>query len=303
MFIQTKSAITLALVLAFAAAPLTTHAQDRNDPLFQSGARELGASGEDQELKKQGLDALARAKQTGKLTACTDGATYPYATSDGEPPGFDIEIFRAIAAKAGLRPHIFWADTGSRGGLGKALRNSIDKGVCDFFMGLAYGDDEEIKDHKLALTKPYLGMGYVLIVQGKAAGVKTLEEAKKNKIKIGVSMSTPLDDYLFTNGYDRSVYLQNRRIMEAMNKGEIDAGMVWSTALGEAKKEFPNAKFKLADGFVPKEGLRFNAGWAVKAKDASMKQFVEESFEALLKSGEIKKIVESYGIPFYQPFP
>ncbi len=303
MFIQTKSVLNLALVLACGAVPLATVAQDRNDPLFQSGARELGASGEDQELKKQGLDALARAKQTGKLTACADGATFPYATSDGEPPGFDIEIFRAIAAKAGLKPQLFWADTGSRGGLGRALRNSIDKGRCDFFTGLAYGDDEEIKDHKLALTKPYLGMGYVLIVQGKAAGVKTLEEAKKNKVKIGVSMSTPLDDYLFTNGYDRSVYLQNRRIMEAMNKGEIDAGMVWSTALGEAKKEFPAAKFRLADGFVPKEGLRFNAAWAVKAKDETMKQFLEESFDALLKSGEIKKIVESYGIPFYQPFP
>ena len=302
MFIQSKSVITLALLLAFAAAPLSSVAQDRSDPLYQAGARELGAPGEDQELKKQGLDALARAKQTGKLTACADPNTYPY-SANSEPPGFDVEIFRLMAAKAGLKPHIFWSDTGTRGGLGKALRSSIDKGNCDFFMGLAYGDDDEIKDHKLALTKPYLGMGYVLIVQGKAANIKTLEEAKKNKIKIGVSMSTPLDDYMFTNGYDRSVYLQNRRIMEAMNKGEIDAGMVWSTALGDAKKEFPDAKFKLAEGFVPKEGLRFNGAWAVKTKEATMQQFLEESFESLLKSGEIKKIVESYGIPFYQPFP
>ena len=303
MLIQAKSVVTLALVLACGAVPLATVAQDRSDPLYQAGARELGASGEDQELKKQGLDALARTKQTGKLTACADPNSYPYSTSDGEPPGFDIEILRAIAAKAGLKPHLFWADTGTRGGLGKALRNSIDKGNCDFFMGLAYGEDDEIKDHKLALTKPYMGMGYVLMVQGKAVGVKSLEDAKKNKVKIGVSMSTPLDDYLFTNGYDRSVYLQNRRIMEAMNKGEIDAGMVWSTALGEAKRDFPGAKFKLAEGFVPKEGLRFNAAWAVKAKDETMKQFLEESFEALQKSGELKKIVESYGIPFYQPFP
>ncbi len=300
---KTKKLLSLALGLIVGAMPLSALSQDRNDPLFQSGAREIGASGEDQELKKQGLDALARSKQTGRLTACADGNTYPYSTSDGEPPGFDIEILRAIAAKAGLKPHVVWADTGSRGGLGKALRNSIDKGLCDIFMGLAYGDDEEIKDHKLTLTKPYLGMGYVLIVQGKAANIKSLEEAKKNKLKVGVSMSTPLDDYLFTNGYDRSVYLQNRRIMEAMNKGEIETGMVWSTAVGEAKKEFPDAKFKVAEGFVPKEGLRFNAAWAVKAKEAAMKQFIEESFEALLKSGEIKKIVESYSIPFYQPFP
>ena len=302
MFMQKKLVLTLALGLASGVFSAAASAQDRSDPLFQAGARETGASGEDQELKKQGFDALARAKQTGKLTACADPNTFPY-SANSEPPGFDVEIFRAIAAKAGLKPNLFWADTGTRGGLGKALRTSIDKGNCDFFMGLAYGDDEEIKDHKLTLTKPYLGMGYVLIVQGKAASLKTLEETKKNKVKIGVSMSTPLDDFLFTNGYDRSVYLQNRRIMEAMNKGEIDAGMVWSTAIGDAKKEFPDAKFKLAEGFVPKEGLRFNAGWAVKAKETTMLQFLNDSLEALLKSGEIKKIVESYSIPFYQPFP
>jgi polar amino acid transport system substrate-binding protein len=303
VFIHRKIITSLTLTAALSALSLPVLAQDRNDPLFQAGAREIGASGEDQELKKQGLDALARSKQTGKLTACADGSTYPYSTSDGEPPGFDVEILRAIAAKAGLKPHLFWTDTGTRGGLGKALRSSIDKGNCDIFMGLAYGDDEELKDHKLALTKPYMGMGYVLVVQGKAAAIKSLEDARKNKIKIGVSMSTPLDDYLFTNGFDRSVYLQNRRIMEAMNKDEIDAGMVWSTAVGEARKEFPKAKFKLAEGFVPKEGLRFNAAWAVKAKEATLKQFIEESIDAMLKSGEIKKIVEGYGVPFYQPFP
>ena len=281
----------------------TAHAQDRSDPLFQSGARELGPSGEQQELKKQGLDALARAKKIGKITACADPYAYPYATSQSDPPGFDVEIFRAIAAQAGLRAEMFWADTGTRGGLGRALRNSIDKGSCDFFMGLAYGDDDEIKDHKLTLTKPYMGMGYVLVVQGAAANNKNLADIKKNKVKLGVAMSTPMDDYLFTNGYDRALYLQNRRIMEAMVSGEIDASMIFSTSLGEAKRDFKDAKFKLAEGHVPEPGMRFNAAWAVPVKETTMKQFIEESFEKLLKSGEMKKIVESYGIPFFSPFP
>ena len=281
----------------------TAHAQDRSDPLFQSGARELGPSGEQQELKKQGLDALARAKKIGKITACADPYAYPYATSQSDPPGFDVEIFRALASQAGLRAEMFWADTGTRGGLGRALRNSIDKGSCDFFMGLAYGDDDEIKDHKLTLTKPYMGMGYVLVVQGAAANNKSLADIKKNKVKLGVAMSTPMDDYLFTNGYDRALYLQNRRIMEAMVSGEIDASMIFSTSLGEAKRDFKDAKFKLAEGHVPEPGMSFNAAWAVPVKETTMKQFIEESFEKLLKSGEMKKIVESYGIPFFSPFP
>ena len=64
-----------------------------------------------------------------------------------------------------------------------------------------------------------------------------------------------------------------------------------------------DAKFKLAEGHVPEPGMRFNAAWAVPVKETTMKQFIEESFEKLLKSGEMKKIVESYGIPFFSPFP
>jgi polar amino acid transport system substrate-binding protein len=291
--------IVAALVFFVAGA----QAQDRNDPRVQAGAGELGASQDVEELKKAGLDALARAKKLGKITACADPYNFPYSTSAGEPAGFDIEIFRAIAKRAGMRAEMYWADTGTRGGLGRAMRNSIDKGRCDFFMGLAVGpDQEEMKDHKLQFTKPYMGLGYVLVVQGKAAGLKTLPELKDKKIKIGVNMSTPMDDFLFTNGYDRDLYLLSRRVMEGMAQNKIDAAMVFSTALGEAKKEFPNGEFKVAEGFVPEPKLRWNAAWAVPEKETALKEFLEESFQALLESGETAKIVQSYGVPFYPPF-
>ena len=57
---------------------------------------------------------------------------------------------------------------------------------------------------QLAFTKPYLGMGYVLVVQGKAADKKSLAELKEADIKVGVSMSTPIDDYLFSRNIPRS---------------------------------------------------------------------------------------------------
>ena len=33
-----------------------------------------------------------------------------------------------------------------------------------------------------------------------------------------------------------------------------------------------------------------------------MQQFLDGSIDALLASGEIKRIVESYGMPFFPPF-
>lgn len=248
-------------------------------------------------------DALGRAKAKGLLTACADPYDYPYSLQNSDPPGFDVEIMRQVAKRGGMRLDLFWINTASRGGTSRAFRNSILAGKCDVFLGLSDNGDDDMLMHRMVFTKPYLGMGYVLVTQGKASGLKTMEEVRDAGMKIGVSMSTPMDDYLFMNKIPRELYADNRRIMGGLTKGEIDAGLMWSTALGVAQMEFPKAQFKMVDGYVPAEGARFNGAWAVRKEDKSLIRFINEGIDALLASGRIKEIVESYGVPFYSPFP
>ena len=201
----------------------------------------------------------------------------------------------------GMRAEVYWADTGTRGGLGRAFRNSILAKRCDVFLGLSDNGEEDSLDDKLTYTKPYISLGYVLVVQGKAANLKSLQELKQNNIKIGVSMTTPMDDYLFTNNIPRELYLGNRRIMEGMAKGEVDASMVWATAVAVAKQEFPDAKFHMVDGYVPAPDQRFNSKFAVRKDDKSLLDFVNQSIDQLLSNGKVKQILENYGVPFYAP--
>lgn len=293
-------AIGLAFLAAAVAPATQSLAQDRGDPLYQSGARNLGPPARED---LEGLDALARAKASGEITACADPYNFPYSMSNTEPPGFDVEIFRAIAKRAGLNAKMYWADTGTRGGLGRALRTSISQKKCSLFLGLSTGGDEDdIKEQHLVFSKPYLGVGYVLVVTGKAKDVTGLEQLKTRKMKIGVSMSTPMDDYLFSNGYDRELYFQNKRVLEGMTKGEVDASMVWMTATAEAQRDYPSLDLHLAPNFAPLPGLRWNLVMAIPAKETEFRKFIDDSIEDLLKSGEIKRIVESYKVPFYSPF-
>jgi len=252
--------------------------------------------------RAEAADALSRAKDKGVLTACADPYNYPFSSNSSEPPGFDVEIVRAVAERAGLRAASFWADTGTRGGLGRALRTSILKGKCDFFMGIGEGPDtdEEMKEKDLTLTRPYLGLGYILLVQGKADQARSLKDLKG--VKIGTPMSTPVDAYLFDNGYDRALYLRSREIMKALAQGEIDAAMVWSPALAIARADHLDGTFHLVPGYTPEPGLRWNLAIAVSSKETALKQFLDDSLSALLENGEIQKIVERYGFPFYQPF-
>lgn len=262
----------------------TVHAADADDALDSS-------------------DVLVRSQAKGMLTACADPYDFPYSLQNSDPPGFDVEIMRQVAKRGGMRLDLFWINTASRGGTSRAFRNSILSKKCDVFLGLSDNGDDDMLMHRMVFTKPYIGMGYVLVTQGKAAGLKSMEEVRDAGLKIGVSMSTPMDDYLFTKQIPRELYADNRRIMGGLTKGEVDAGLMWSTALGVARMEFPKAQFKMVDGYVPGEGARFNGAWAVRKEDKSLIKFINEGIDELLANGRIKEIVESYGVPFFPPFP
>ncbi|MFL6580268.1 MAG: substrate-binding periplasmic protein [Burkholderiales bacterium] len=248
-------------------------------------------------------DTLERSKARGKLLACADPYAFPSAAQNTDPPGYDVEIVRDIAKRGGMRLEMVWADTGTRGGTSRAFRNSILKKRCDVFLGMSDNGDDDMLMGQLAFTKPYVGMGYVLVVQGKAADKKSLVELKDANIKVGVSMSTPIDDYLFSRNIPRSLYLDNRRILQAMANGEIDAGMVWGTAISVARQEYPNAKFHMVDGYVPEPDQRWNLNFVVRKQDKSLMKFIDDAVADMLANGRMKQIVESYGVPFYPPFP
>lgn len=262
----------------------------------------LGARAADESDADEPKDALGRSKARGIITACADPFDYPYALQNGDPPGFDVEILRSIAKRGNMRIEMYWVSTAGRGGTAKAFRTSILAKRCDVFLGLSDSGDDDMLMNKMQFTQPYIGMGYVLVTQGKAAPLKTLDEIREANLKVGVSMSTPMDDFLFTNKIPRELFLDNRRMMGALGKGEIDAGMMWSTALGVARLEFPKAEFRIAEGFVPLEGLRFNGAWAIRKQDKTLMKFINEGIDELLTNGKIQEIVESYGVPFFSPF-
>jgi ABC-type amino acid transport substrate-binding protein len=261
----------------------------------------IGATGYAQDPNEV-VDVLEQAKAKGKLVACADPFSFPYAEKDLDPPGFDVEIVREIAKRGGMQVQMYWADTSTHGGMSKALRRSMMKGRCDIFLGVSDSGDDDVLMGKLVFSNPYLGLGYVLIVQNKARNMKSLDELKAANIKIGVPMSTPIDAYLFDRGIDRELYFGNRRIMQGMAKGEVDAAMVWATAVAVAEREYPDAKFAMVDGYVPEEDQRWDLKYMMRKRDRSLIKFVNEGVRELIDDGTIEQIVESYGVPFYAPF-
>lgn len=273
-----------------------------HDRYWLGGYKESFTSEIPEELKN--VDALTRARKLGRLVACADAWFYPFSerAADGSASGIDFDILRAIASRQGWRIEVVWANTGSFGGIGREFRRGIDRGYCDFFTGLVItGDDDQVEKHKLTFTRPYLGLGFVLVTQGGAADVRTLEEIKRRRIKIGVLMFSPMEDYVRANGMDHEMYYQNQRLIDGLMAGDIQAAIMWTGALATVKRDY-HAGFDMAPGYVPPKGQRWNGAWALPKKEPELKRFLDEQFETLLKEGEIRRIVERYGMPFYPPF-
>jgi ABC-type amino acid transport substrate-binding protein len=273
-----------------------------HDRYWLGGYKESFTSEIPEELRN--VDALTRARKLRRLVACADAWYYPFSEriENGVKSGIDLDIAQAIASRQGWRVEVVWANTGSFGGIGREFRRGIARGYCDFFTGLVItGDDYQVEKNKLTFTRPYLGLGFVLVAQGKATHVRTLDEIKQQGIKLGVLMFSPMEEYIRRNAIDHELYYQNQRLIDGMVQGEVQAAMLWSGALATLKRDY-QAEFSMVPGYVPPKGQRWNGAWAIPKKEPELKRFLDEQFEALLKDGEIKRIVESYGMPFYPPF-
>lgn len=275
------------------------------DRLYQGGWRYGGPPVEiPQEVRY--LSAIGRATAMKRILACADAWYYPFAhtAAKDEPPGIDIEILSRIAKKQSWDFTIMWANTGVyRGGLNLAFKQTVNRGYCDVFLGLVTGGDmDDMDKNQMVFTKPYLGIGYVLVTNGKVAPVRTLDELKGKGIKLGVPAYSPMLENAKAMGIPYESYFWNSRLIDGLIKKEIDAAMVWAPAIAVANKE-KNLDLAPVPGFQPMPGQRVNGVWAVKGKETEFKQLIDDAFGEMLASGEIKAIVEKYGVPFFAPFP
>jgi len=243
-----------------------------------------------------GEGILAEVKKRGVLTVCVDPDNLPFSSSNPETPGFDVEIAKAIAQGLGVRVQYYWIETfhGDR-----AIRRSLFRGKCDGFMGLPADPAFQKELEDLDFSRSYFGSGYVLVVR-EGSPVKRLEDLRGKRI--GVEVSAGADYPLFKLGYSRVHYHSTGEVLEAVEKGEVDAGALWAPALGRLLRETPHPRVKMVEGYVPEPGLRWNVAVGIRRGDDDLKKALDRVIEELIRSNTIEQTLAKYGVRFYPPF-
>lgn len=245
--------------------------------------------------------ALEKARERGTIVACADPYNLPFSSPDPNTPGFDVEIAREIATGIGLEIAYHWVDTGTRGGLSRAVRLSINDNKCAFFMGIPDEPDmlEEYEEKKLIITRPYLGMGYVLVGKEGGRSPQTLAEAKD--AKIGVIMFTVADMDLSREGFRTDPYRVNEENLAALQKGEVDFSLILSSKAGWWLHQNPDSGLAIIDGFTPDSRMQYGLVIAVRRTEQDLQAAINEQLEKLVAGGRIAEIVAKYGVPFLPP--
>jgi quinoprotein dehydrogenase-associated probable ABC transporter substrate-binding protein len=244
----------------------------------------------------EGLDLSIELVDPKVLRVCADPRNLPFSNERGE--GFENKLAELFAAK--LQKKIDYMYFPQATGF---VRLTLGAHRCDVIMGFPQGDD------LVQGTNPYYRTAYALISkQGSGLeDVAALEDARLKGRRIGIVAGTPPATNMAANGLmtnakpyplmiDTRVDSSAEAMINDLNKGEIDAAILWGPMAGfYAKRSDP--PLHVTPLVHEKSGpqLVYRIGMGVRRADQNWKRLLNRLIQE--NQPEINRILLNYGVP------
>jgi mxaJ protein len=239
----------------------------------------------------------------GILRICADPNNLPFSNEKRE--GFENKIADLLGRDLGDRvEYTWWAQ---RRGF---FRNTLKAGVCDLVIGVPAG-------FEMALTTaPYYRSTYVFVSRkDRKLDVTSFDDARLRNLKVGVQMvgddfsNSPPAHALTNRGIINNVkgfsvygdYAQPNppaRIVEAVERGDIDIAIVWGPLAGYfAKRSHVPLQIVAVTPQMDRSYLPFvfDIAMGVRRGDNDLRDQIEQELEK--RRPEINRILAEYGVP------
>ena len=251
------------------------------------------------------LMPLALACQRGPeriLRVCADPNNLPFSNRAGE--GFENKLAALLADDRQARlEYTWWAQ---RRGF---IRNTLQAGSCDVVMAVPHGFEPT------RTSRPYYRSTYVFASRrDRVTGLGSLDDPRLAALRIGVQMIG--DDFansppahalarrgLVSNVVGFPVYGDYAKpspladIMTAVERGDVDAAVVWGPAAGYfARRSVHRLTLTpitpRADGPLPFE---FAIAMGVRRDDPALQAELDDFIAR--RRADIERILDAYGVP------
>jgi polar amino acid transport system substrate-binding protein len=251
-------------------------------------------------LQKASPNTWQRIRDKGEVVVSMDPANLPYSGARGEHPGIDVELARALAEQLHLKLRIEWLDIQRETAIGRLLERQCDLVLGEAVAENAVADDEELAG-KVLYSRPYQGTGYVLVERKDGPRVHSLTELKGAKAhRLGTEAGSVADYSLRQRGYLRRLFRNQLATLKALKDGDIDYAYLWAN-VGWTLHVSPDFDLKVVPDYVPED--HWNIAVAMCRGDDELKRHVDVALDSLIKDGKVSRIVATYHVPYYPPFP
>jgi mxaJ protein len=249
---------------------------------------------------------LLLAAESDHLRVCADPNNLPFSNTAGA--GFENKLAELVAGELGQPvTYSWWAQ---RRGF---IRNTLNAGLCDVVMGVPVDYD------LVETTRPYYRSSYVFVSRtDRGLHIRSIKDTRLKTLRIGVHLigsdgtNTPPSEALglqniVDNVVGYMIYGDYRepdppaRLIEAVEKGDIDIAAAWGPLAGYAARRsgVPLEIVPITDteGFAPLR-FQFDIAIGVRKGDDALKSRLDDVIAR--KQAEIGALLESYGVPLIQ---
>lgn len=232
---------------------------------------------------------LEAVQTRGAITVCAHANALPFSSRTDKPPGFQIELARALAQQLNLGFAVAWVVT----------PNQYRAADCDMILDTIVDSDVQAQT-RLRVSKPYHHSGVALALPAGATNVSSFQDLKSGE-RIGVQVGSIAQMILGQRGVQTIPFAFEDEILDALAAGSLDGAAVSPAAIGYFNLTHPDQNVRLVHAYEQDDDLSWDVAIGMRGSDAPLRERVDAALDRLLADGTIRGIYLRYGVELRPP--
>lgn len=227
-------------------------------------------------------------RERGILTQCAHANALPFASKTQDPPGFQIELGRALARALGVALHVEWVTSGIH----------FRAADCDIVLD-TIAVPEVQAERRLQLSKPYQRSGVGLALRTDTKGIERFDDLVGRRVAVnGRSLAAML---LSRRGVLLAFSGDEEDMIEAVARGEVEAAAVSPARVGYFNLKHPGTPLRFVHAYDTEPELRWDLAVGLRRADTPLREAVDAALDRLMADGTVSAIYARYGIEHRPP--
>ncbi|GAA3629127.1 ABC transporter substrate-binding protein [Microlunatus ginsengisoli] len=214
-----------------------------------------------------------------RVASLGDAKPYTFTDANGEFTGFDVELFRDVAQRAGITDVVFTGQDFS------AILPAVSNGQFD--VGVAAIGITDARKQTVDFSNGYLA-GYLTVITTKESGITGVDTLAGKRL--GVVQGTLQEAYAVKNFPQANLvrFPDNNAAISAVTRGSVDAHFLDY----EAAKSYIKQYGLVSAADIP--SFDAPAGFAIKKGNTALKAGLDKGLNDAMEDGTWKKLYQKW---------